>query len=130
MSALELGDRLLCSRARVNSHRLRNGQLGAEEPLQLALVMLARAQASLGEREAAESTLLRVDAGGSARLRAEAAKVQALLGRDAAAPAPEPARPMAAHPDDHDNVSGRDGVSREGGWGGLLALYSEAAESS
>ena len=27
MSALELGDRLLCSRARVNSHRLRNGQL-------------------------------------------------------------------------------------------------------
>ena len=27
MSALELGDRLLCSRARVNSHRLRNGPL-------------------------------------------------------------------------------------------------------
>jgi replicative DNA helicase len=31
MSALELGDRLLCSRARVNSHRLRNGQLKAED---------------------------------------------------------------------------------------------------
>src|SRR4029079_8805525 len=31
MSALELGDRLLCSRARVNSHRLRNGQLRDEE---------------------------------------------------------------------------------------------------
>ena len=31
MSALELGDRLLCSRARVNSHRLRNGQLSDEE---------------------------------------------------------------------------------------------------
>jgi replicative DNA helicase len=31
MSALELGDRLLCSRARVNSHRLRNGQLREEE---------------------------------------------------------------------------------------------------
>jgi replicative DNA helicase len=35
MSALELGDRLLCSRARVNSHRLRNGQLGAEESRRL-----------------------------------------------------------------------------------------------
>ena len=31
MSSLELGDRLLCSRARVNSHRLRNGQISAEE---------------------------------------------------------------------------------------------------
>ena len=31
MSALELGDRLLCSRARVNSHRLRNGQISGEE---------------------------------------------------------------------------------------------------
>ncbi len=31
MSALELGDRLLCSRARVNSHRLRNGQLSRED---------------------------------------------------------------------------------------------------
>jgi replicative DNA helicase len=31
MSALELGDRLLCSRARVNSHRLRNGHLSADE---------------------------------------------------------------------------------------------------
>ncbi len=35
MSSLELGDRLLCSRARVNSHRLRNGQLGAEESRRL-----------------------------------------------------------------------------------------------
>jgi replicative DNA helicase len=35
MSALELGDRLLCSRARVNSHRLRNGQLNAEESRRL-----------------------------------------------------------------------------------------------
>jgi replicative DNA helicase len=35
MSALELGDRLLCSRARVNSHRLRNGQLSAEESRRL-----------------------------------------------------------------------------------------------
>ncbi|MEN1681565.1 MAG: replicative DNA helicase [Planctomycetota bacterium] len=31
MSALELGDRLLCSRARVNSHRLRNGKITADE---------------------------------------------------------------------------------------------------
>jgi replicative DNA helicase len=31
MSSLELGDRLLCSRARVNSHRLRNGQLNADD---------------------------------------------------------------------------------------------------
>jgi replicative DNA helicase len=35
MSALELGDRLLCSRARVNSHRLRNGQLNAEDSRRL-----------------------------------------------------------------------------------------------
>src|SRR5918995_1651997 len=35
MSALELGDRLLCSRARVYSHRLRNGQLGTEESRRL-----------------------------------------------------------------------------------------------
>lgn len=31
MSSLELGDRLLCSRAKVNSHRLRNGKITAEE---------------------------------------------------------------------------------------------------
>ncbi len=35
MSALELGDRLLCSRARVNSHRLRNGQLNADDSRRL-----------------------------------------------------------------------------------------------
>ena len=31
MAALELGDRLLCSRARVNSHRLRNGSIKEDE---------------------------------------------------------------------------------------------------
>jgi replicative DNA helicase len=31
MSAIELGDRLLCSRARVNGHRLRNGHITNEE---------------------------------------------------------------------------------------------------
>ncbi|MCA9245637.1 MAG: replicative DNA helicase [Planctomycetales bacterium] len=31
MSAIELGDRLLCSAARVNSHRLRNGTISNEE---------------------------------------------------------------------------------------------------
>ncbi len=31
MSSLELGDRLLCSRAQVNSHRLRNGTITADE---------------------------------------------------------------------------------------------------
>ena len=35
MSALELGDRLLCSRARVNSHRLRNGHINAAESRKL-----------------------------------------------------------------------------------------------
>jgi replicative DNA helicase len=35
MSALELGDRLLCSRARVNGHRLRNGQINGEESRKL-----------------------------------------------------------------------------------------------
>jgi replicative DNA helicase len=31
MAALELGDRLLCSRAKVNGHRLRNGHISKEE---------------------------------------------------------------------------------------------------
>ncbi len=35
MSAMELGDRLLCSRARVNGHRLRNGQITSEESRKL-----------------------------------------------------------------------------------------------
>lgn len=35
MSALELGDRLLCSRAHVNGHRLRNGQISAEDSQRL-----------------------------------------------------------------------------------------------
>jgi replicative DNA helicase len=35
MSSLELGDRLLCSRARVNGHRLRNSQISAEESRKL-----------------------------------------------------------------------------------------------
>lgn len=35
MAALELGDRLLCSRAKVNGHRLRNGQITAEESQKL-----------------------------------------------------------------------------------------------
>jgi replicative DNA helicase len=35
MSAIELGDRLLCSRARVNGHRLRNGQISGEESRKL-----------------------------------------------------------------------------------------------
>ena len=35
MSAMELGDRLLCSRARVNSHRLRNGTITGEESRKL-----------------------------------------------------------------------------------------------
>ncbi|MGL4514937.1 MAG: replicative DNA helicase [Lacipirellulaceae bacterium] len=35
MSALELGDRLLCSRAKVNGHRLRNGQITPEEQRKL-----------------------------------------------------------------------------------------------
>jgi replicative DNA helicase len=35
MSALEVGDRLLCSRARVNSHRVRNAQLSAEDSRRL-----------------------------------------------------------------------------------------------
>lgn len=35
MSALELGDRLLCSRAHVNGHRLRNGQITTEDSQRL-----------------------------------------------------------------------------------------------
>ncbi|MEO1498096.1 MAG: replicative DNA helicase [Planctomycetota bacterium] len=35
MSSLELGDRMLCSRARVNGHKLRNGQLSSEEKRKL-----------------------------------------------------------------------------------------------
>jgi replicative DNA helicase len=47
MSALELGDRLLCSRARVNSHRLRNGQLTAEESRRLIQTAANVSQAPL-----------------------------------------------------------------------------------
>lgn len=35
MSALELGDRLLCSRAKVNGHKVRNGQISIEESQKL-----------------------------------------------------------------------------------------------
>ena len=35
MSSLELGDRLLCSRARVNGHKLRNGQISDQEQRKL-----------------------------------------------------------------------------------------------
>ena len=35
MSSLELGDRLLCARAKVNGHRLRNGTISAEESRKL-----------------------------------------------------------------------------------------------
>jgi replicative DNA helicase len=35
MSAMELADRLLCSRARIDSHRLRNGHLSKEESMKL-----------------------------------------------------------------------------------------------
>lgn len=38
MSALELADRLLCSRARVSGHRLRNGQITGEESSKLIQV--------------------------------------------------------------------------------------------
>lgn len=47
MAALELGDRLLCSRARVNGHRLRNGQISAEERQQLLKAAAEISQAPL-----------------------------------------------------------------------------------
>lgn len=47
MSALELGDRLLCSRARVNGHRLRNGQLSIDESRKLVQVAAEISQAPL-----------------------------------------------------------------------------------
>lgn len=47
MSAMELGDRLLCSRARVNSHRLRNGQINADESRKLVQTAAEVSQAPL-----------------------------------------------------------------------------------
>jgi replicative DNA helicase len=47
MSAMELGDRLLCSRSRVNSHRLRNGQINAEESRKLVQTAAAVSRAPL-----------------------------------------------------------------------------------
>jgi len=47
MSALELGDRLLCSRAHVNSHRLRNGQITAEDSRRLIQTAADVSRASL-----------------------------------------------------------------------------------
>jgi replicative DNA helicase len=47
MSSLELGDRLLCSRARVNSHRLRNGQITTDESRRLVQTAAAVSTAPL-----------------------------------------------------------------------------------
>lgn len=47
MSAMELGDRILCSRSRVNSHRLRNGQINAEESRKLVQTAAAISRAPL-----------------------------------------------------------------------------------
>ncbi len=47
MSALELGDRLLCSRAQVNSHRLRNGQLSADDSRKLVQTAAEMSKAPL-----------------------------------------------------------------------------------
>lgn len=47
MSSLELGDRLLCSRARVNGHRLRNGQLSVDESRKLVQTAAEISQAPL-----------------------------------------------------------------------------------
>jgi replicative DNA helicase len=47
MSALEVGDRLLCSRARVNGHRLRNGTISGEESRRLVQTAAAVSRAPL-----------------------------------------------------------------------------------
>ncbi|MEM6328660.1 MAG: replicative DNA helicase [Planctomycetota bacterium] len=47
MSSLELGDRLLCSRAKVNGHRLRNGKITAEESRSLVETAAAISSAPL-----------------------------------------------------------------------------------
>lgn len=47
MSAIELADRLLCSSARVNGHKLRNGTLSAEERKQLVRVAAEISEAPL-----------------------------------------------------------------------------------
>jgi replicative DNA helicase len=47
MSALELGDRLLCSRARVNGHRLRNGQISGDDSRKLVQIAASVSKAPL-----------------------------------------------------------------------------------
>lgn len=62
MSSLELGDRLLCSRARVNSHRLRNGKITAEESRSLVETAAQIANAPLYIDDSPSRTMTEISA--------------------------------------------------------------------
>ncbi|MCG8449188.1 MAG: replicative DNA helicase [Pirellulales bacterium] len=62
MSALELGDRLLCSVAEVNGHRLRNGTISADERRKLVQTAAEVSQAPLFIDDSASRTMTEISA--------------------------------------------------------------------
>ena len=62
MSALELGDRLLCSVAEVNGHRLRNGSITAEERRRLVQTAAEVSQAPLHIDDSPSRTMTEIAA--------------------------------------------------------------------
>ena len=62
MSSLELGDRLLCSVARVNGHRLRNGTISQEDRLRLVEKSATLSQAPLFVDDAPSRTVTEIAA--------------------------------------------------------------------
>jgi replicative DNA helicase len=62
MSALELGDRLLCSRAHVNGHRLRSGQLSRDDSRKLVQTAADVSKAPLFIDDAASRNMTEIAA--------------------------------------------------------------------
>jgi len=62
MSALELGDRLLCSVAEVNGHRLRNGTIGHEERQKLVQASVELSKAPLYIDDSPSRTMTEIGA--------------------------------------------------------------------
>lgn len=62
MSSLELADRLLCSRAKVNSSRLRNGQISAEESRKLVETAAAISNAPMFVDDSPSRTMTEISA--------------------------------------------------------------------
>jgi replicative DNA helicase len=63
MNSLELGDRLLCSRAKVNGHRLRNGTISTEESRKLVQTASEISTAPLYIDDSPSRTMTEIAAG-------------------------------------------------------------------